>query len=234
MDAAARRRQVSGVAILLEACLDSAMLAKAAEDGGARRIELCDRLDIGGTTPSAELIRSVAATVRIPIYPIIRPRGGDFLYTAPEIDAMKRDAASMRKLGATGIVVGILDREHRVDRVAMRQVIEAADGLPVGFHLAFEQVPDQSDALETLIEIGIERVLTKGGGATALEGVNGLRALVRQAKERIAIMAGGSVREQNVGQVVRRSGVREIHTKGLAIAQILAHANAAESAPVIA
>jgi copper homeostasis protein len=222
------------VTILLEACLDSAVLAKAAEAGGARRIELCDRLDIGGTTPTSELIRSVAAVVRIPIYPIVRPRGGDFLYTSSEIETMKRDAASMRKLGASGVVIGILDRESRVDRIAVRQVVDAADGLPLGFHLAFEQVPDQSEALETLIELGIERVLAKGGGATALEGVSGLRALVEQAKGRIAVMAGGSVREQNVAEVVRRSGVREIHTKGLAVAHILSRANAAESERIVA
>jgi copper homeostasis protein len=140
---------------------------------------------------------------------------------------MKRDAAAMKGFGAAGIVVGILDKNHQIDGKRTREVVEAAGGLPVGFHLAFEQVPNPLEALETLIEIGIERVLTKGGGATALDGVTGLRALVDRSAGRIGIMAGGSVREHNVGEIVRGSGVREIHTKGLAVAEIIVRANAA-------
>jgi copper homeostasis protein len=229
------RLQVSCVSIVLEACLDSVTLARAAAEGGARRIELCERLDIGGTTPSADLVRAMVDAVRIPIYPIIRPRGGDFCYSATEIDAMKRDASVMKELGASGIVIGILDARREIDRPRVRDVMDAANGLPVGFHLAFEQVPDQIEALETLIELGIERVLTKGGGRTALDGVAGLRALVERSAGRVGIMAGGSIREQNVAEIVRRSGVAEIHTKGLAVAEILARANAAAGArPVTA
>ena len=217
--------------ILLEACLDSAILARAAEQGGAKRIELCDRLDVGGTTPSAALIRAVVEAVSIPVYAIVRPRGGDFVYTRVELDAMKRDAAAMKALGVAGIVVGVLNGDDTIDRRNTREVIESAGGLPATFHLAFERAPDRGDALETLVEIGMERVLTKGGGPTALEGVDGLRALVERSAGRIAIMAGGGVREHNVGEIVRRGGVSEIHTRGLAVADILAGATAAASQP---
>jgi Uncharacterized protein involved in copper resistance len=133
MDGAVGHRQVSGAPIVLEACLDSLDLATAAAAGGAGRIELCDRLDVGGTTPSAELVRAVTSVVDIPVCPIIRPRGGDFVYSASEMETMKREVAAMRDLGAAGIVVGILTRGNEVDHPAMRAIIDAADGLPVGF-----------------------------------------------------------------------------------------------------
>ena len=229
MDAGDSTSHLSAVSILLEACLDSVPLARAAEAAGAKRIELCDRLDIGGTTPTAELIRAVAAAVRIPIFAIVRPRGGDFVYSASELDTMKRDAAVLAGLGASGMVVGILNANGTIDAARTREVMAAGNGLPTTFHLAFESVPDQREALETLVEIGVERVLTKGGGATAVDGVDGLRSLVNQAAGRIAIMAGGGVRENNVGEVVSRGGVREIHTRGLAVAEILRRAKAASS-----
>lgn len=215
------------VAILLEACLDSVELARAAEQGGAGRIELCDRLDVGGTTPTSELIRGVVSAVRIPVFGIVRPRGGDFIYTEGEFEAMKRDAMRLKDLGVAGLVVGVLNADDTIDAGRTRQLIAAAGGLPVTFHLAFDRVPDQRAALETLIDVGIDRVLTKGGGDTALDGVDGIRSLVIQSAGRIAIMAGGSVREQNVAEIVRRSGVTEIHSRGTAVAEILARANGA-------
>lgn len=213
--------------ILLEACLDSVGLARAAEQGGAKRIELCDRLDIGGTTPSIELIRGVIGAVKIPVCAIIRPRGGDFVYSDAEFEAMKRDAMMMKGLGVAGVVLGVLNADDTIDAGRTRQMIAAANGLPVTFHLAFECVPDRRIGLETLIDIGVDRLLTKGGGETARDGVVGIRELVDQAAGRIAIMAGGSLREQNVGEIVRLSGVTEIHTRGLAVADILAQANGA-------
>lgn len=204
-------------------------LARAAEWGGANRIELCDRLDVGGTTPSVELIETVVAAVRIPVFAIVRPRGGDFLYSESELDTMKRDATMMKGLGVRGLVVGVLNANDTIDAGRTREVIDAGDGLPATFHLAFEHVPNRRMGLETLIEIGVARLLTKGGGQTALDGADGIRDLVDQAAGRITIMAGGSVREQNVGEIVRRTGVVEIHTRGLAVADILARGNAAAS-----
>jgi copper homeostasis protein len=215
------------VPILLEACLDSVDLARAAEWGGASRIELCDRLDVGGTTPSVELIETVVAAVRIPVFAIVRPRGGDFFYSESELDTMKRDATMMKGLGVRGLVVGVLNANDTIDAGRTREVIDAGDGLSATFHLAFERVPNRRVGLETLIKIGVSRLLTKGGGQTALDGADGIRDLVDRAAGRITIMAGGSVREQNVGEIVRRTGVVEIHTRGLAVADILARGNAA-------
>jgi copper homeostasis protein len=215
------------VPILLEACLDSVELARAAEQGGAGRIELCDHLDVGGTTPSVELTRGVVGAVKIPVFAIVRPRGGDFVYSDAELEAMTRDAMMLKGLGVAGIVVGILNADDTIDAGRTRQVIAAANGLPVTFHLAFERVPDRRAGLETLIDIGVDRLLTKGGGETALDGVTGIRELVDQSAGRIAIMAGGSVREQNVGEIVRLTRVTEIHSRGAAVAEILARAKGA-------
>lgn len=212
------------VAVLLEACLDSLALAIAAEQGGAGRIELCDRLDVGGTTPSRELIESVVRAVRIPIFPIIRVRGGDFFHTVAEVDAMKRDVEMAAKAGAAGIVIGILKPDRTIDAEATRAVMDVAPQLPATFHLAFDQAADGALALETMAEIGIVRVLTRGGGRTALDGVDGLRRLVDQSAGRVQIMAGGSVREDNAEEIVRRSGVREIHSRGMAVAEMVAAA----------
>lgn len=215
------------MSILLEACLDSVDLAQAAERGGAKRIELCERLDIGGTTPSAALIRAVVEAVRIPVFAIVRPRGGDFHYSSAEVETMKRDAATLKGLGAAGLVLGILNADFTIDAGRNREVVDAANGLPATFHLAFERVPHQGKAVETLVDIGFERVLTKGGGKTALDGIDGIRRLADQSTGRIRIMAGGSVREDNVREIVDRTGVTEIHSRGLAVAEILRQANMA-------
>jgi hypothetical protein len=133
----------------------------------------------------------------------------------------------LKDLGVAGLVMGVLNTDDTIDAGRMRQLVAAASGLPVTFHLAFERVPDRRIGLETLIDIGIDRLLTKGGGEAARDGVEGIRSLVDQAAGRIAIMAGGGVREQNVGEIVRLSSVTEIHTRGTAVAEILARANGA-------
>ena len=142
---------------------------------------------------------------------------------------MKRDAELAKRSGASGIVLGVLKTDDTVDQVRTREVMDAARGLPATFHLAFDRVPDQHAALDTLMQVGIERVLTKGGARTALDGAEKIRALVDHARERITIMAGGSIRESNVAEIVQRTGVSEIHTRGVAVAEILALANGAQS-----
>lgn len=210
------------MAVLLEACLDSLDLAIKAEQAGAGRIELCDRLDIGGTTPSRALIESVVRAVKIPVFPIIRPRGGDFHYSSHEVESMKRDAEMALEAGAAGVVIGVLNADGTIDERRTRSVMESAPGVSVSFHMAFDSTPDQTAALETLVEIGIDRVLTKGGAPRAIEGVERLRALVEQSAGRIHILAGGGVRADNAEEIVRRSGVKEIHSRGLDVAAILA------------
>jgi copper homeostasis protein len=215
--------------VLLEACLDSLELAVAAEEGGAGRIELCDRLDVGGTTPSRELIEQVVAAVRIPVFPIIRVRGGDFFHSDAEVEQMKRDVEMAAAAGAAGIVIGILAPDRTIDRVRTRAVMDVAPHLPATFHLAFDQAADQAQALEAVAEIGIARILTRGGGRTALDGVEGLRRLVGQSAGRVQVMAGGSVREDNAEEIVMRSGVREIQTLGTAYRERVAAARRGEA-----
>jgi copper homeostasis protein len=217
------------VAVLLEACLDSLDLAIRAEQEGAGRIELCDRLDVGGTTPSSTLIGQVVKAVRIPVFPIIRVRGGDFFHTDAEVDQMKKDVRMAEKAGAAGIVIGILKPDGTIDAKRTREVMDVAPHLPATFHLAFDETPDQARALETLVDIGISRILTRGGGKTALDGADGLRRLVEQARGRLQVMAGGSVREDNAEEIVRRSGVREIHSRGTAVAEMVAAAQRGEA-----
>lgn len=215
--------------VLLEACLDSLELAVAAEEGGAGRIELCDRLDVGGTTPSRELIEQVVAAVRIPVFPIIRVRGGDFFHSDTEVEQMKRDVEMAAAAGAAGIVIGILAPDRTIDRRRTRAVMDVAPHLPATFHLAFDQAADQAQALEAVAEIGIARILTRGGGKTALDGVEGLRRLVGQSAGRVQVMAGGSVREDNAEEIVRRSGVREIHSRGTGYREMVAAARRGEA-----
>jgi copper homeostasis protein len=214
--------------VLLEACVDSLELAVAAERGGAERIELCDRLDIGGTTPSKELIEQVVAAVRIPVNPIIRVRGGDFVHSDAEVEQMKRDTEMAARAGAAGIVLGILTPDRTVDAKRTRAVMSVAPHIPATFHLAFDATRDLTEALDAVAAIGIARVLTRGGGETALNGVEGLHDLVERSTT-VRIMAGGKVRADNAEEIVRRSGVTEVHSRGTEVADIVAAARRGES-----
>jgi copper homeostasis protein len=202
------------VPVLIEACVDSVASALAAERGGAGRLELCDALHDGGTTPSAGMISAVKAAVRIPVFVIVRPRGGGFVYTYEEVAVMRLDIEAARMLGADGIVVGTLTNDARVDEEQMRALVAAARDLPVTFHRAFDFARDRDEAIETLMRLGVQRVLTAGGAASAIEGVEAIRALAKRGAGQIAIMAGGGVREETVQEIVHRSGVTEVHVRG--------------------
>jgi len=199
--------------VLVEACVETVDTAVAAERGGARRLELCANLADAGTTPSAGTIAAVKARVTIPVFVIIRPRGGGFVYSDSELDVMRRDIAEAQRLGADGIVIGVLRDDARVDEVRTRMLVAVAGGLPVTFHRAFDATPDQSEALETLVACGVRRVLTSGGAAAALEGADRLGALVAQAAGRIGVLAGGAIWKEQIPELVRRSGVTEIHVR---------------------
>jgi copper homeostasis protein len=200
--------------VLVEACVDSVSSAVAAERGGARRLELCDNLFDGGTTPSAGMISAVKAAVKIPVFVIVRPRGGGFVYSEPEMGVMRLDVEASRMLGADGVVVGALTRDARIDVEQLRALKRHAGDLPLTFHRAFDLVRDQGDALEILIREGVSRVLTSGGSQTALEGVESIAKLVGRASGQIAIMAGGGVREETVQEIVHRAKVSEVHVRG--------------------
>jgi copper homeostasis protein len=199
--------------ILVELAVESLAGAQAAAAGGADRIELAPELTVGGLTPSDELTRRVLDGVDIPIYAMVRPRAGDFVYSASEIAEMCDTIKRLHALGVHGVVAGALTDAHKIDLAASAALLSAAAGLPFTFHRAFDRVVDQSAALEQLAELGVTRVLTSGGARTALEGSARLRALVEQSAGRIAILAGGGVRESNVRDVVLLTGVSEVHTK---------------------
>lgn len=198
---------------LIEACVGSLAEALAAEQGGADRLELCDRLDVGGITPIVSLIDEVKRRCRIPVSVMIRPRGGPFVHTAAELDRMRCDIDVAREHGADMLVIGILDARAQVDAAHTRELVELAGTTPVTFHRAFDEVDDQAAALETLISAGVSRVLTGGGPAPAIDGAPRLSQLVAQANGRIMIMAGGGVRGHNVRAIVDQSGVREVHAR---------------------
>ena len=199
--------------ILVEACVDSVASSLAAERGGARRLELCDALFDGGTTPSAGMIAACKAAVSIPVFVMIRPRGGGFVYSEVERDVMRRDVIVARELGADGIVIGGLRRDGTIDVELVRLLLDAARELPVTFHRAFDLSPNLEASLESLVDAGVHRVLTSGGAPTAPDGAMVLAELVRQAGSRLVVLAGGGVREDNVRSLVSVSGVREVHVR---------------------
>ncbi|HMA23189.1 MAG TPA: copper homeostasis protein CutC, partial [Gemmatimonadaceae bacterium] len=167
--------------VVVEACVESLEAALAAERGGADRLELCLNLDVGGTTPRAELLAAVKSHVGMPVFTMIRPRGGSFVYTPSDRDEIRRDVAAVREHGADGLVLGMLDERGRIDVHGMRDVLADADGLPITFHRAFDEIADQHAALDLLMELGVGRVLTSGGAASALEGADAIRSLVEHA-----------------------------------------------------
>jgi len=197
--------------VLLEICVDSAASALAAECGGAHRVELCSNLLEGGTTPSAGLIENVRRKVRIGLHVIIRPRGGDFCYSEDEFESMKRDVLTAKELGADGVVFGVLKEDGHVDTARTRDLVELAHPLDTTFHRAFDMSVDLNQALEDVIHAGIHRVLTSGGEQNAEQGIPAIASLVEAAKDRIAVMVGGGIRETNVQRVIAATGVREIH-----------------------
>jgi len=201
------------VTILVEAAVDSLDDALAAVEGGADRLELCANLSVGGTTPAPALIAAVLARVAIPVVAMIRPRGGSFVYTSGEIAHMKRDIEMALDFGVAGLAFGVLDSTNRIDVGATQSLVAAAGGHRATFHRAFDRTPDLLAAADTLTSLGISRVLTSGGAATASEGAGALASLVEHVGGRLEILAGGGVRAANVRDIVLRTGVREVHAR---------------------
>jgi len=200
--------------VLVEACVDSIESALAAAAGGAHRIELCANLVEGGTTPSAGTLATCRLRLRIPIFVLVRPRGGDFLYSAAELGVMLEDIRRVKDAGAHGVVVGVLRADGTIDAERTRQLIAAARPLAVTFHRAFDVSRDAGEALETLIGLGVERVLTSGQAAAAPQGADAIARLVRRAAGRIGVLPGGGITPENVEALVRSTGVAEVHLTG--------------------
>ncbi|MBA7847749.1 copper homeostasis protein CutC [Klebsiella sp. RHBSTW-00484] len=195
---------------LLEVCCYSMECAQEAQRSGADRIELCAAPQEGGLTPSLGVLKSVRDTVTIPVHPIIRPRGGDFCYTAGEFAAMLDDVIAVRELGFPGLVIGILDADGQIDTTRMEKIMAAAGTLAVTFHRAFDMCSDPRQACSELSDLGIKRILTSGQQASAEKGISLIRELISRSDTPI-IMAGAGVRAANLS-VFLQAGVKEVHS----------------------
>jgi copper homeostasis protein len=185
---------------------------QSAVEGGADRIELCANLAEGGTTPSYGQVRKCREAFTVQLYPIIRTRGGDFLYTDEEFEIMLRDAVLCKELHCDGIVIGLLNADGSIDTKRTAKLIEAAYPLGVTFHRAFDRCLDPFAALEQLIEIGCERILTSGQQPAAPDGVDLIAELNKKADERIIIMPGSGVRKDNIKMLAEKTGCMEFHS----------------------
>jgi len=197
--------------VILEIAANSVASALAAQEGGAGRVELCTALELGGLTPSHAQIALARERLRIPLVVLIRPRAGDFLYSELECETMQRDIETCAALGCDGVVLGVLDAEGRVDTARCRPLIAAAGKLGVTFHRAFDLSRDPAQALEDIVALGCERILTSGTQASAVDGAALIRDLVTQAAGRLAVMPGAGVTAQNIAALAAATGAHEFH-----------------------
>ena len=196
----------------IEICANSVQSAINAAKGGADRIELCQNLNEGGTTPSYATIKYCVEKLPLKTMVLIRPRPGDFCYNDAEYEAIKEDVLMCRQLGAHGVVVGFLDKKLDIDINRTAEIVKLARPMEVTFHRAFDRCRDWHKALERIIECGCDRILTSGQYKTAPEGIDNLREIQKQASGRIAILAGSGVNSQNAAEIIRATGVNEVHS----------------------
>lgn len=201
---------------LLEVCAGDIESVHAAAAGGAARVELCSALSEGGVTPSVGFLCQALRVPGLRVHVLIRPRGGDFLYTPEEVDAMVGDIRACREAGAHGVVIGALTPDGDIDIEACRRMKEAAGDMSVTFHRAFDLCRNPLEALDTIIELGCDRLLTSGQAATALEGIPQLRSLHDRAAGRLVILAGGGVSPDNAAEILAGSGTNEVHASARA------------------
>ena len=203
---------------IIEICANSAQSCVEAEAGGAKRVELCAGIPEGGTTPSyGEIRMAQRLTSKIDINVIIRPRGGDFLYTEAEIGSMLLDIELCKQLGVHGVVFGCLTKEGDIDVPLMRRLIETAAPLSVTCHRAFDVCRDPFRAMEELIDLGCDRILTSGQQSDAVKGIPMIKQLVERADDRIIIMPGCGVREENIALIEQETGAKEFHTSARSV-----------------
>lgn len=201
---------------------ESAIIAAQA---GADRIELSAGIDVGGTTPDFNTTQKVLTQVPIPVFVMVRPRGGDFVYTDEEFQAMKASIAAFKKLQVHGMVFGILKEDDTLDEERNRLLVALAHPIPCTFHRAFDQVSDWKETLEQIIDCGFSTILTSGTKANVMEGIHELLAMQQQAGDRISIMPGGGLRSSNVRQIVYITGVHFVHSSAITDGGTLANPN---------
>lgn len=195
----------------LEICADSVHSAMAAQAGGAQRVELCAALSEGGLTPGAGLLEVTRQKINIDLHVLIRPRRGDFLYSDLEFEIMKKDIEVAKKLGANGVVLGILKADGQVDTERTKKLIALASPLSVTFHRAFDRTPDPFRALEDIKKLKVDRLLTSGQQKTAIAGAELIGELVKAAGERLIIMPGGGISTENIEELLKLTGASAFH-----------------------
>lgn len=199
--------------MIKEACVESLIDALEAEKRGADRIELCDNLSQGGTTPSYGTIKVALSTLKIPVFPIIRPKGGDFYYTPAEIEVIKEDIKVCKSLGAKGVVLGLLTKDKKIDFEVLSQLVELAKPMEVTFHKAIDELEDPTLVIDELINIGVKRILSSGTKPTALEGKDMLNKMIEKAGDRLTIVVAGKVTKEILPEVSNLIPAKEYHGK---------------------
>jgi len=197
--------------ILREACVGSFKESNSAVLKGANRLELCENLQEGGTTPSFGTIAMAQEKLNTPLLVMVRPRGGDFIYTLEEIEIMKHDIEVCKTLGVYGVVFGVLTPQNTLDMAAMQTLVSLAKPMKITCHMAFDELANPIEGLDLLIELGVDRVLTKGCKTNAFEGINNLKRMVDYAADKIKVVAGGGVNEDNYMTIAEAAGVKEVH-----------------------
>lgn len=195
----------------LESCCTDVEQIRCAQEAGARRIELCEKLAVGGVTPSAELLKAAISVAKVPVNVLVRPRGGDFVFSAAEADTMLRDIELCREAGAAAVVIGALDSRGEVDMPLMRRLCDAASGMSVTFHRAFDVCADPLAAFEDVLALGCDRLLTSGHESDAFKGRFFIAELVERAAGRIIVMPGCGVRRSNIARIAADTGAVEFH-----------------------
>lgn len=199
--------------MIKEACVESFEKAKEAQDKGANRIELCENLAVGGTTPSYGTVKICLEKLNIPIFPMVRARGGNFNYSKDEIEIMKEDIKLFKKIGVKGIVLGCLTNDNKIDLETTKELVDLAYPMEVTFHKAIDEISNPLDYIDALIDIGIKRILTSGGKATALEGKDLINDMIRKSNKKLKIVVAGKVTKENLSELSSLISSDEFHGK---------------------
>ena len=199
--------------MIKEACVESFEKALEAQNKGANRIELCENLAVGGTTPSYGTVKICLEKLNIPIFPMVRARGGNFNYSKDEIEIMKEDIKLFKKIGVKGIVLGCLTNDNKIDLETTKELVDLAYPMEVTFHKAIDEISNPLDYIDALIDIGIKRILTSGGKATALEGKDLINDMIRKSNKRLKIVVAGKVTKENLSELSSLISSDEFHGK---------------------
>ena len=199
--------------MIKEACVESFEKALEAQSNGANRIELCENLAVGGTTPSYGTVKICLEKLNIPIFPMIRARGGNFVYSKDEIEIMKEDIKIFKELGVKGVVLGCLTSDNKIDLELTKELVDLAYPMEVTFHKAIDEILNPLDYIDDLVNIGIKRILTSGGEATALEGKDLINEMIKKSNGRLKIVVAGKVTKENLSELQKLIPADEFHGK---------------------